>query len=46
MNLLQLEMLGWMGEDISPNSDGSIERFIVENSEKRRTPNEGAFIKG
>lgn len=39
-------MLGWMGEDISPNRDGSIERFIVESSEKKRTPNEGAFVKG
>lgn len=35
-----------MGEDISPNRDGSIERFIVESSEKKRTPNEGAFVKG
>ncbi|XP_065355698.1 FK506-binding protein 59 [Calliphora vicina] len=43
--IFELEMLGWMGEDISPNSDGSIERFIVESSEKKRTPNEGAFVK-
>lgn len=42
----QLEMLGWKGEDISPNSDGSIERFIVSHSEKKRTPNEGSFVKG
>lgn len=43
--IFELEMLRWMGEDISPNSDGSIERFIVENSEKKRTPNDGAFVK-
>lgn len=39
-------MLGWMGEDISPNTDGSIERFIVQKSEKKRSPNEGSFVKG
>lgn len=39
-------MLGWKGEDLSPDSDGSIERFIVQSSEKRRSPSEGALVKG
>jgi len=43
---LQLEMLGWKGEDLSPNQDGSIERTILEASDKKRTPSDGAFVKG
>jgi len=39
-------MLGWKGEDLSPNQDGSIERTILEASEKKRTPSDGAFVKG
>lgn len=39
-------MLGWKGEDLSPNQDGSIERIILEQSDKKRTPSDGAFVKG
>lgn len=39
-------MLGWKGEDLSPNQDGSIERTILEQSDKKRTPSDGAFVKG
>lgn len=39
-------MMGWKGEDLSPNQDGSIERIILEQSDKRRTPSDGAFVKG
>lgn len=40
-------MLGWKGEDLSPNSDTSIEKFIIKPSEKanKRTPNDGALVK-
>lgn len=44
--LLQLEMLGWKGEDLSPNQDGSIVRTILETSDKKRSPSDGAFVKG
>ncbi|XP_068147492.1 FK506-binding protein 59 [Drosophila tropicalis] len=43
--IFELEMLGWKGEDLSPNQDGSIERTILEQSEKKRTPSDGAFVK-
>lgn len=39
-------MLGWRGEDVSPNKDGSIERFIVVSSDKKRSPAEGGLVKG
>lgn len=41
----ELEMLGWKGQDLSKNGDGGIERFIVTKSEKKKTPNDGAFVK-
>jgi FK506-binding protein 4/5 len=41
----ELEMLGWKGQDLSKNGDGGIERFIVTKSDKKKTPNDGAFVK-
>lgn len=41
----ELEMLGWKGQDLSKDGDGSIERFIVVKSDKKKTPNDGAFVK-
>lgn len=41
----ELEMLGWKGQDLSKNGDGGIERFIVKKSDKKKTPNDGAFVK-
>lgn len=41
----ELEMLGWKGQDLSKDGDGGIERFIVTKSEKKKTPNDGAFVK-
>lgn len=41
----ELEMLGWKGQDLSKNGDGGIERFVVTKSEKKKTPNDGAFVK-
>lgn len=41
----ELEMLGWKGQDLSKNGDGGIERFVVVKSEKKKTPNDGAFVK-
>lgn len=40
-------MLGWKGEDLSPNSDRSIEKFIIKQSTKssKLTPNDGATVK-
>lgn len=39
-------MLDWKGEDLSPNQDGSIDRTILEASDKKRSPSDGAFVKG
>lgn len=41
----EVEMLGWKGQDLSKNGDGGIERFIVTKSDKKKTPNDGAFVK-
>lgn len=45
--LFELEMIRWTGEDISPDSDGSIEKFILKASERQssKTPNDGAAVK-
>ncbi|KAH8350500.1 hypothetical protein KR067_004998 [Drosophila pandora] len=43
--IFELEMLGWKGEDLSPNQDGSIVRTILETSDKKRSPSDGAFVK-
>ncbi|XP_067620323.1 FK506-binding protein 59 [Eurosta solidaginis] len=43
--IFELELLGWKGEDLSPNKDGSIERFIMKVSDKKRSPGEGALVK-
>ncbi|ALC38323.1 FK506-bp2 [Drosophila busckii] len=43
--IFELEMLGWKGEDLSPNQDGCIERIILQPSDKKRTPSDGAFVK-
>ncbi|XP_062553119.1 FK506-binding protein 59 isoform X2 [Armigeres subalbatus] len=41
----ELEMLGWKGEDLSPQSDQGIVRFIQKVGEGKKTPNDGAFVK-
>lgn len=41
----ELEMLGWKGEDLSPGSDKSIERFVLTPGEGKKTPNDGALVK-
>lgn len=41
----ELEMLGWKGEDLSPGSDRSIERFVLTPGEGKKTPNDGALVK-
>uniref|UniRef100_A0A1I8PXB3 peptidylprolyl isomerase n=1 Tax=Stomoxys calcitrans TaxID=35570 RepID=A0A1I8PXB3_STOCA len=43
--IFELEMLGWKGADVSPNKDGSIERFTIVSSDKRRSPNDGSLCK-
>lgn len=41
----ELEMLGWKGEDLSPQSNQGIVRFIQKVGEGKKTPNDGAFVK-
>ncbi|XP_037960475.1 FK506-binding protein 59 [Teleopsis dalmanni] len=43
--IFELELLKWEGEDVSPEQDHSIERFIIQNGKKRGTPQEGALVK-
>lgn len=40
----ELEMLGWKGEDVSPNSTGEIERFILTAGEGQSTPGQGDHV--
>lgn len=47
----ELQMLGWKGEDLSPNTDGSIQRYILKDSPiptdtdtTDNTPNNGANV--
>lgn len=42
----QCELLGWKGEDLSPEQDGSVQRFIIKASEKRRNPDSDSAVKG
>lgn len=44
--IVQVEVLDWMGEDISPNNDGSIEKIQIVEGEGYTTPNEGAIVDG
>lgn len=37
-------MISWKGEDLSPNKDGSIERYQVTPGEGYSTPNDGALV--
>jgi FK506-binding protein 4/5 len=41
----ELETMRWKGQDLSKNGDGGIERLIVVKNDKKKTPNEGAFVK-
>jgi FK506-binding protein 4/5 len=40
-----MELLGWKGQDLSKDGSGSIERFIITKSDKKKTPNDGAHVK-
>lgn len=42
----QIELLGWKLQDLSPQSNGSILREIVQKSASRSTPNDGARVTG
>ncbi|CAH1113520.1 unnamed protein product [Psylliodes chrysocephalus] len=39
-----VEVIDWIGEDLSPNQDGGIERIQVTAGEAYSTPNEGAQV--
>lgn len=39
-----VEVISWIGEDLSPGKDGSIERVIITPGEGYTTPNEGALV--
>lgn len=45
-NIFQVEVLNWIGEDISPNQDGGIERIQIIQGEGYTTPNEGSIVVG
>ncbi|XP_034942367.1 FK506-binding protein 59 isoform X2 [Chelonus insularis] len=40
----EIEMLDWTGEDISPNMDGSIERFQIVQGSGSDYPNDSALV--
>lgn len=42
----QVEVLDWMGEDVSPDKDGSIEKNQIIQGEGYTSPNEGAIVTG
>lgn len=44
--IFELELLGWKAQDLSPKSDGAIERHIMVKSEKRKTPGNAANVNG
>lgn len=44
--IFELELLGWKAQDLSPKSDGAIERHIMIKSEKRKTPGNAANVNG
>ena len=39
-----MEVISWKGEDLSPNSDGSIERYQVNAGDGFTSPNDGAMV--
>ncbi|XP_050077726.1 FK506-binding protein 59 [Anopheles maculipalpis] len=41
----ELEILGWKGADLSPKSDGGIERFILRPGTSRKHPKSGDLVK-
>ncbi|XP_052894393.1 FK506-binding protein 59 isoform X2 [Anopheles moucheti] len=41
----ELEILGWKGADLSPKSDGGIQRFIVRSGTSRDHPKRGDLVK-
>uniref|UniRef100_A0A2M4AMF4 peptidylprolyl isomerase n=1 Tax=Anopheles triannulatus TaxID=58253 RepID=A0A2M4AMF4_9DIPT len=41
----ELEILGWKGEDLSPKSDGGIQRFILNAGTGKKRPNPGGMVK-
>lgn len=41
-----MEVIDWIGEDISPQKDGTIERYQITAGEGYSTPNDGAFVEG
>ncbi|XP_053673079.1 FK506-binding protein 59 [Anopheles nili] len=41
----ELEILGWKGEDLTPKSDGGIQRFIVKSGSCKKRPSVGGLVK-
>uniref|UniRef100_A0A182SUY7 peptidylprolyl isomerase n=1 Tax=Anopheles maculatus TaxID=74869 RepID=A0A182SUY7_9DIPT len=41
----ELEILGWKGADLSPKSDGGIQRFILRSGTSRKHPKSGDLVK-
>ncbi|XP_076663805.1 FK506-binding protein 59kD isoform X2 [Andrena cerasifolii] len=42
--LFVIEMIGWTGDDLSPDKDGSIEKFQIIQGKDYLTPYEGALV--
>ncbi|KAK0084918.1 hypothetical protein PV325_006120 [Microctonus aethiopoides] len=40
----EVEVLGWTGDDISPNNDGGIERYTLKAGKDGATPNDGSLV--
>lgn len=39
-------MIDWKGEDLSPEKDGSIERFVITAGKGYATPAEASLVRG
>lgn len=44
MLLLQIELLDWKPEDLSPRGNGGILRHVIKKPVTRKTPNDGASV--
>lgn len=43
---IQIELLDWKPEDLSPRSNGGILRHVIKKPITRKTPNDGASVTG
>jgi len=43
---LQIELLDWEGEDISPNKDKSIEKYQIDAGKPHASPEDNNLVDG